>query len=126
MIIPHLHFAGDCAQAVALYEKAFDTKAHILVTNEDFGAPGGGIAHCEMLIHGQRIMLNDRFGKTDTKTEIAMNLVVTFPDAQPLKDCYGLLGEGGTVIDEMAALSYTECAVQFIDRFGVQWCLMVE
>lgn len=26
MLIPHLHFCGDCKEAIDLYEKAFNTK----------------------------------------------------------------------------------------------------
>jgi len=29
-------------------------------------------------------------------------------------------------IDEMTALPYSECFVQFIDRYNVQWCFMME
>lgn len=36
MLIPHLHFCGDCEKAVALYEKAFDIKAENIVHNYDY------------------------------------------------------------------------------------------
>lgn len=66
MLIPHLHFCGDCEEAIALYEKAFQTKAESIVYNRDYAPEdcpeGRGIAHGVMSIHGQRIFLNDRFG----------------------------------------------------------------
>lgn len=31
MIIPHLHFCGDWEEAIALYEKAFHTKAETII-----------------------------------------------------------------------------------------------
>lgn len=33
MLIPHLHFCGDCENVIALYEKAFYTKAENIVHN---------------------------------------------------------------------------------------------
>ena len=125
MIIPHLHFAGNCEEAIFVYEMAFRTKAHTVVTNRQYGAEEDGIAHAEMLIHGQRVMLNDRFGKTDADTNIAVNLVVLFTTAKELLDCYAVLQEHCTIIDTMQSLAYSELFVQFIDRFGVQWCFMV-
>ena len=126
MIIPHLHFAGNCEEAIFVYETAFGTKAHTVVTNRQYGAEEDGIAHAEMLIHGQRVMLNDRFGKTDADTNIAVNLVVLFTTAKELLDCYEVLQEQCTIIDAMQSLTYFELFVQFVDRFGVQWCFMVE
>ena len=126
MLVPHLHFIGNCAQAISVYEVAFCTKAYTVISNRQYGADEDGIAHAEMLIHGQRVMLNDRFGKKDRDTNIAVNLVVLFSTAQELLDCYGVLQENCTIIDELQRVSYSELVVQFIDRFGVQWGFMVE
>ena len=126
MIIPHLHFTGNCELAISVYEEAFRTKVHTVVSNRQYGSDEDGIAHAEMLIHGQRVMLNDRFGKNDNDTNIAVNLVVLFPLAKELLDCYEVLKENCIIIDVMQKLAYTELFVQFIDRFGVQWCFMVE
>ena len=126
MIIPHLHFPGCCAQAIAAYERAFQTECATTVTNREYGADDDGIAHAEMRIHGQRIMLNDRFGNKNMSADIATNLVVTFPSASALRDCYEALKDRCTLIDPLQSLPYSELFVQFIDRFGVQWCFMVE
>ena len=126
MVIPHLHFTGCCEQAIYLYEAAFNAKAHTMVTNREYGVGEDGIAHAEMVIHGQPVMLNDRFGKKDATTDIAVNLVVKFSTADDLKECYEVLKDGSVTIDEMTALPYSECFVQFIDRYNVQWCFMME
>lgn len=36
MIIPHLHFCGDCEETITLYEKAFNTKAETIIRNQDY------------------------------------------------------------------------------------------
>jgi PhnB protein len=123
MLIPHLHFCGNCAEAIALYEQAFGTKADILFLN---GNGDGSVGHAEMRIHGVRVMLNDRFGKKDKTTDCAVALIVTFKSAVELLACYEKLRPGGIVIDQPEKLSYTELGLQFMDRFGVQWGFMVE
>lgn len=57
MLIPHLHFCGNCEEAIALYEKAFQTNAESIVRNHEY-APNDcdgdhRIAHAVMHIHGQ-------------------------------------------------------------------------
>jgi PhnB protein len=123
MLIPHLHFCGNCTEAIALYEKAFNTKADVLFLN---GNGDGSVGHAEMRIHGIRVMLNDRFGNKDKTTNCAIALIVTFESTTELLACYEMLNLGGIVIDSPKKLSYTELGLQFIDRFGVQWGFMVE
>jgi len=36
MLIPHLHFCGDCEEAISVYEKAFNTRANTIVRNRDY------------------------------------------------------------------------------------------
>ena len=121
MFVPHLHFCGDCEEAMAVYEKAFNTKPDTVIRADD-----GGIIHAEMRIHGQRVMLNNRFGNKDKTTDCAIAAVVTFDTTDELLKCYEVLKPDSTTIDGMSKESYTELAVQFLDAFGVQWAFMVE
>lgn len=103
MLIPHLHFRGDCEEAIAVYEKAFGTKAEVVVRNSDY-APDecegdNGIAHAEMNIHGQKVYLNDRFGNKDRSLDCAVHLIVMFASVAELLACYERLKEGSTTID---------------------------
>lgn len=123
MLIPHLHFCGNCAEAIALYEQAFCTKTDVLFLN---GNGDGRVGHAEMRIHGVRVMLNDRFGNKDLAPDCAVALIVTFDNSEKLLACYEMLRPGGIVIDQPEKLSYTELGLQFMDRFGVQWGFMVE
>ena len=78
MLIPHLHFCGNCDEAIAIYEKAFNTKAENIVYSHDYARivdncndeskeypDNNRIAHAVMNIHGQKVFLNDRFGNKD-------------------------------------------------------------
>ena len=120
MFIPHLHFCGDCEEAIAVYEKAFTTAADTIIRDDD-----GGIVHAEMRIHGQRIMLNNRFGNKDRTTDCAIAAVITFNTINELLQCYEILKQDSVTIDPMSKASYTALGVQFLDKFGVQWGFMV-
>lgn len=122
MLVPHLHFNGDCAEAISLYEKAFDTKAETIILNRQYNpaCDNNGIAHAVMKLHGQRIYLNDRFGNRSRSTEIAVHLIVLFETVAALLDCYEFFKLDSITIDPLEELPYSPLAVQFIDCFGVQ------
>ena len=128
MLIPHLHFCDRCEEAIAIYEKAFNTKVESIVYNRDY-APNeyqddNRIAHAVMHIHGQKIFLNDRFGNKDKSLNCAAHLIVMFTSVEELLACYEFFKEGSTIIDPFTKLTYSELAGNFIDKFGVQWGFM--
>ena len=130
MLIPHLHFCDNCDEAIAVYEKAFDTKAESIVYNRDY-APNefpddNRIAHAVMNIHGQKIFLNDRFGNKDKSLNCAVHLIVMFKSVEELLACYEFFKEECTIIDPFVKLPYSELAGNFVDKFGVQWGFMTE
>ena len=130
MLIPHLHFCGNCEEAIAIYEKAFHTKAESIVYNRDYAPnkyPGDNrIAHAVMNIHGQKVFLNDRFGNKDKSLNCAVHLIVMFPSVEELLACYEFFKEESTIIDPFTKLPYSELAGTFVDKFGVQWGFMTE
>jgi len=61
-----------------------------------------------------------------TKTfDTAVHLIVTFKNKADLLSCYDKMKEGSITIDPLEELPYSPLAVQFIDKFGVQWGFMV-
>ena len=130
MLIPHLHFCDNCEEAIAIYEKAFHTKAESIVYNRDY-APDeypddNRIAHAVMNIHGQKVFLNDRFGNKDKSLNCAVHLIVMFTSVEELLACYEFFKEESTIIDPFTKLPYSELSGNFVDKFGVQWGFMTE
>ena len=139
MLIPHLHFCDNCEEAIAIYEKAFNTKAESIVYNRDYACivddhdytpseypADNRIAHAVMNIHGQKVFLNDRFGNKDKSLNCAVHLIVMFTSVEELLACYEFFKEESTIIDPFTKLPYSELAGSFIDKFGVQWGFMTE
>lgn len=130
MLIPHLHFCDNCEEAIAVYEKAFHTKAENIVYSRDY-APNehpddNRIAHAVMNIHGVKVFLNDRFGNKDKSFNCAVHLIVMFTSVEELLTCYAFFKEESTIIDPFTKLPYSELAGTFVDKFGVQWGFMTE
>ena len=139
MLIPHLHFCGNCEEAIAIYEKAFNTKVESIVYNRDYARikdnrdddpneypDNNKIAHAVMNIHGQKVFLNDRFGNKDKSLNCAVHLIVMFTSVEELLACYEFFKEESTIIDPFTKLPYSELAGNFVDKFGVQWGFMTE
>ena len=139
MLIPHLHFCDNCEEAIAIYEKAFHTKAESIVYNRDYARikdnrdddpneypDNNKIAHAVMNIHGQKVFLNDRFGNKDKSLNCAVHLIVMFTSVEELLACYEFFKEGNTIVDPFEKLPYSELSVSFVDKFGVQWGFMTE
>jgi len=120
MLIPILHFCGDCADAIALYEKAFNTEVKDIEYRDDHK-----IAHAEMDIHGQKVFLNDAFGNKDKSLDCAMHLIITFDTIEEFNACYEHLKEGGNIIHPFVERPYAKLTGNFMDKFGVLWGFMV-
>jgi PhnB protein len=129
MLIPHLHFNGDCTDAIRLYETAFNTKAEFIIKNSEYSPTvenADQIAHAVMNIHGIKIFLNDRFGNKNRNTDVAVHLIVTFDSTAELLSCYEVMKTDSITIDPFTEFPFTALSIQFIDRFGVQWGFMVK
>ena len=130
MIVPALHFCGNCTEAIALYEKAFATKATIIITNSEYSpdeyAGDTEISHAEIVIHGQRVLLNDRFGNKDKSPDVPVRLIVMFKSVDELLSCYEYFKDGSITVDPFEELPYSKLFGNFIDKFGIGWGFMVE
>ena len=120
MLIPHLHFGGECKNAIGLYEKAFGTN----VTSIEYGEDGENIVHATMSIHGQEVFLNDRFGNMGKSLDCAVHLIVTFDTVKELLACYEVLKEDGGGVDVFRETPYSKLCGNFMDKFGVLWGFM--
>ena len=121
MLITHLHYGGDCADAIVIYEKAFNTKA------EDYDYRDGKIAHARMKIHGQMIWLND--AKEHMKSRFGIDgiahLVLTFNTPEELLACYENFKTDDNTPTPFHETPYSKLVGNFLDKFGVLWGFMI-
>ncbi|MCL2023994.1 MAG: VOC family protein [Oscillospiraceae bacterium] len=132
MLIPHLHFRGNCEEAIALYEKAFNTKVDEIVYHCDYDpkkyAGDRRISHANMKIREQIVFLNDNdcmFGNEDTSINFPVHLIIQFQTTGELLACYDVLKDESTTSNPFVKTPYSELVGNFKDKFGMLWGFMV-
>ena len=135
IVTPNINLAGQCEEAMALYEKAFGATTKLLMRysdadERDWDKPLTDeqkkmVYHAQMLIGTQRIMFSDTVG-FDPSKGTSLSLIVTFEDAASVKRAYEVLKEGSTIIHPMVSTTYSSCFVSLVDKFGIRWGLMTE
>jgi PhnB protein len=135
IVTPNFNFNGRCEEALALYGKAFGAEPDFVMRYaeadpKDWKAPLTDeqkklVYHAEMRIGGQRMFFADVIG-TAMPAGPALSLTITFDDAEGVKAAYAILVEGGSVLFPFKTTTYSSCAVNLIDRFGLRWGLFTE
>lgn len=122
MLVTNVFLKGHCREAIDTYVKAFDAKVVIVM-------PDSGneklIAHAEIMIHDQLLMLNDFGGFDDSSNSAGYQLALRYENVKDLKASYAVLEEGSTTIFPMQSTDYSPCVVRFIDKFDVRWALWI-
>ena len=132
MLIPHLHFRGDCEKAIALYQRAFNTQTDEIVRHSDYDpenyAGDRRISHASMKIHGQTVFLNDNddmFSGGGVSHSFPVHLIVYFQKAEELLACYDILKDDTATDSPFAKTDYSQLVGNFKDKFGMLWGFMV-
>ena len=135
IVTPSINLAGQCEEAMALYERAFGATTKFIIRysdadKRDWNRPLTDdqkkmVYHAEMFIGTQRIMFADII-EFDLAKGTSVFLTVTFEDAESVKRAYEALKKGSTIVYPMVSTTYSSCFVSLIDKFGVRWALMTE
>ena len=132
-IAPYLHFNGDCAQALTLYEKAFGAKAELMrysdaPPSEGYAPPPGTenfIMHAQIVVGGAELMLCDLAPDMKASFGGGIAIHVTLGSEAGIKAAFEVLKEGGKVEMEPQETFWSKCFGSLTDRFGVSWMLSV-
>jgi len=128
IVTPNFNFAGQCEEALYLYERAFHAHISRLIRNRDVrpdNAAGHLIYHAEMLIGDQRIMASDNMD-LPFNPSLSLSLTVTMDTKEEVLQAYEILKEGGKIVYPPESTLYSSCFVSLTDRFGFRWVIMTE
>ena len=134
-LTPNFNFAGQCEDAMRLYQHAFGASIDCLLRYVDANpadfdralsdAQKRWIYHAEMTIAGRRVMLCDNMD-VPFATSLALSLVVTLDTKEQVMGAYNALKDGCTLLYAPRETTYSSCEVVLIDRFGFRWGIMTE
>ena len=116
-INPYLSFNGNCAEAVALYEKAFNVKAEVAMCDQI----KTNVAHAEFEIDGNVIMLFDSGEPVTVGDSVMITILFDEAEKAKAKKAFDTLAKGGEVIMPMEATSWSKCFGLLSDKFGIKW-----
>ena len=128
-ISPYLSFNGNCADALAFYEKAFHVKADIMrykdAPAENFyQSPEGTenfVLHAQFELGGESIMLSDC--PPEYPVTLGNNITITleFDDAAAATAVFDALKEDGEIHMELQETFWSKCFGSLTDKFGISW-----
>lgn len=132
MLAVYINFKGNAREAIALYEKVFETKCHELKTFGDMpdnpNAPipddiKDQIMHAAMTIEGTNIMISDTpdMAGVDVVTGNNISLIINRPDGKNFEEMFDLLAEEGTVTMPLEKTFWAVKYGSLIDKFGINW-----
>jgi len=138
-VSPFFIFNGQCAAAIALYEKALGGKVTYQSTyaqaqkNDPAAkdeAKKDWIYHAQMKIGRQILMLcdgdEDKIGTGTAMRPSELCLCAEFDTPDEVTAAYEIMQQGGTTIEPMSSSSYSARFVFVQDKFGVRWWLMTK
>ena len=132
---PYLAFNGECAEAVALYEKALGVKAGAITRyrdlppSEGYTPPAGTedfIVHTQFDFDSGAICMCDTTPDNKCSFSNEMSVHMELDSENAVKAAFDVLKEGGEVEMEPAATFWSKCFGTLTDRFGVSWMLSFE
>lgn len=132
-ICPYVSFNGNCAEAVAFYEKAFNVKAEMMRYKdappaEGYPAPEGTenlVMHAQFEINGAAVMLCDMPPDSPVKIGENIAVMVEFDSADTAKTAFAALKEGGAVTMDIQKTFWSECFGSLTDKFGINWNISI-
>ena len=130
MITPCIHFNGNCDEAIKFYKEALGAEVKAIFYAKD-APPNSGtdslppnfVMHSEVLICGMNFSLTDGSEKSITGEHISF--LITYDAKEEVKAVFDKLEVGGRVVEPLASVFWSELYGYVIDRFGVNWQVMV-
>jgi PhnB protein len=132
-ICPYVSFNGNCADAVAFYEKAFNVKAEI--SHYKDAPPGDGyqasegtenlIMHAQFEVNGAMVMLCDMLPEYPVKVGENIAIMAEFDSSDKAKAAFEALKEGGEVSMEIQETFWSKCFGSLTDKFGIGWYISI-
>ncbi len=128
----HLHYGGNCAEALRFYEEHLGAKVLFSMTYEQMPEPKNippgcekGVLHASIRIADATIMAGDAPADRFQPMRSAY-LALSVDSNEEAERLYALLSEGGEIILPMAETFFALRFAMLRDKFGTLWMLIHE
>ena len=128
----HLHYGGNCAEALRFYEEHLGGKISFMMTYEQMPEPKSippgceqGILHASIRIADTTIMAADAPPDSFQPMRSAY-LALSVDSDEEAERIYALLADGGEVIMPITETFFALRFAMLRDKFGTLWMLIHE
>ena len=128
MLIPSIHFSGNCNEAIEFYTQTVGAKVCAIYYAKDAPADfGAGLApnfvmHSEVDFFGTKLSLTD--GNEAPPASDSYTFMIMLKSAQEVTEVFHKLADGGTISEPLAPQFWADLYGSLTDRFGVNWSVM--
>ena len=124
-VSPYLHFAGNCAEALAFYETALGATIDLRLTHAESPMPsppgwGDKIMHTTFSILGSSLMGSDLPPDMYNKA-VGFRVALNMDAPDTAKTWFEALAEGGTIEMPLQKTFWASAFGMVTDRFGIPW-----
>jgi PhnB protein len=120
---------GNCEEVIHYYEAVFSTKADFILryrdaNPEDWKSPLSDeqkkyVFHAEMNNGTQRFMFSDII-EFEIRQGNRLFMLLTFDTKEEVQAVYNALLPGSTVLVPLHNTTYSSCAANLVDRYGIR------
>ena len=128
----HLHYGGNCAEALRFYEEHLGAKILFSMTYEQMPEPKNippgceqGVLHASIRIADATIMAGDAPADRFQPMRSAY-LALSVDSDEEAERIYALLADGGEVIMPITETFFALRFAMLRDKFGILWMLIHE
>ena len=128
----HLHYGGNCAEALRFYEEHLGAKISFMMTYEQMPEPKNippgceqGVLHASIRIADATIMAGDAPADRFQPMRSAY-LALSVDSDEEAERIYALLADGGEVIMPITETFFALRFAMLRDKFGILWMLIHE
>jgi len=130
MLTPCIHFEGNCDEAINFYKETLGAEVNTIIYAKDAPADSGldslppnFVMHSEVVICGTTFSLTD--GAEVPVTGESFSFLITYDTAEEVAAAFKKLKVNGRIVEPLASVFWSELYGYVIDRFGVNWQVMV-
>lgn len=113
-------YVKGSVEAVELYQKAFNATLNYNVRNSD-----NTFLHAELNVCGNIIAISESNNEKIPGNTMQFCFHYGEGNEETVKNAYNLLAEGSQILFPLGPCFFSPCMADFIDKFGVHWCLFV-
>jgi PhnB protein len=131
---PYLHFDGQAEEAAAFYERALGAKLEAKMRYADCPdpvppehmPPGGPqkLLHARLRLGEAVLMMSDGVPREGGGFR-GFSLTLQYGAEADARSAFAALADGGQVLMPIGPTFFSPCYGMLVDRFGVQWMVMV-